>query len=243
VIELLHVSTRYGDKRVVDDLSFTVQPGVVTGFLGPNGAGTSTTMRLILGLDAPTAGDIRLDGRAYGELAGPLHEVGALLEARRAWRPLRLLWAKLMVFCTVTFALMLWCALVAFFGVQAIVARQGTDQALSDPDALRVVIGTGLYLTVIGARGVGLGALLRNRSRNLGVRRRATRPARHHRSAARRPPCDDQPMSAAERGLRSRDNNVRRRRPLIGVDGHRRVCAYTTIVVGLAAWRVARDDA
>jgi len=82
MIELLHVTKRYGDKLAVDDLSFTVQPGVVTGFLGPNGAGKSTTMRLILGLDAPTAGEIRIDGRAYHELAGPLHEVGALLEAR-----------------------------------------------------------------------------------------------------------------------------------------------------------------
>jgi ABC-2 type transport system ATP-binding protein len=59
-----------------------VEPGVVTGFLGPNGAGKSTTMRMILGLDRPSAGEIRLDGRAYRDLAGPLHEVGALLEAR-----------------------------------------------------------------------------------------------------------------------------------------------------------------
>ena len=82
MIELLHVTKRYGSTLAVDDLSFTVQPGVVTGFLGPNGAGKSTTMRLILGLDAPSAGKIRIDGRAYRELAGPLHEVGALLEAR-----------------------------------------------------------------------------------------------------------------------------------------------------------------
>ncbi|MEA2141828.1 MAG: type transport system ATP-binding protein [Solirubrobacteraceae bacterium] len=82
MIELLHVTKRYGDTLAVDDLSFTVQPGVVTGFLGPNGAGKSTTMRLILGLDAPSAGEIRIDGRAYRDLAGPLHEVGALLEAR-----------------------------------------------------------------------------------------------------------------------------------------------------------------
>ena len=82
MIELLHVTKRYGDKLAIDDLSFTVQPGVVTGFLGPNGAGKSTTMRLIVGLDAPSAGEIRIGGRAYRELAGPLHEVGALLEAR-----------------------------------------------------------------------------------------------------------------------------------------------------------------
>ncbi len=72
----------YGEKRAVDALSFTVQPGVVTGFLGPNGSGKSTTMRLVLGLDAPTAGDVRVNGKHYREHAAPLHEVGALLEAR-----------------------------------------------------------------------------------------------------------------------------------------------------------------
>jgi ABC-2 type transport system ATP-binding protein len=72
----------YGDKRAVDDLSFTVQPGLVTGFLGPNGSGKSTTMRLILGLDAPTRGRVTVNGKPYGEHPAPLHEVGALLEAR-----------------------------------------------------------------------------------------------------------------------------------------------------------------
>src|SRR6266536_5879100 len=72
----------YGEKRAVDGLSFTVQPGVVTGFLGPNGSGKSTTMRLILGLDAPTAGDVTVNGKHYREHRAPLHEVGALLEAR-----------------------------------------------------------------------------------------------------------------------------------------------------------------
>jgi ABC-2 type transport system ATP-binding protein len=72
----------YGRKRAVDGLSFTVRPGVVTGFLGPNGSGKSTTMRLILGLDRPTAGDVTVNGRHYREHAAPLHEVGALLEAR-----------------------------------------------------------------------------------------------------------------------------------------------------------------
>jgi ABC-2 type transport system ATP-binding protein len=72
----------YGDKRAVDDLSFTVQPGIVTGFLGPNGSGKSTTMRLILGLDRPTSGDVTVNGKHYREHAAPLHEVGALLEAR-----------------------------------------------------------------------------------------------------------------------------------------------------------------
>ena len=72
----------YADKRAVDDLSFTVQPGVVTGFLGPNGSGKSTTMRLILGLDAPTTGRVTVNGKPYREHPAPLHEVGALLEAR-----------------------------------------------------------------------------------------------------------------------------------------------------------------
>jgi ABC-2 type transport system ATP-binding protein len=82
MIEIDHVTKRYGDKVAVDDLSFSVKPGVVTGFLGPNGAGKSTTMRVILGLDRPTAGAATIDGKAYRDLPAPLHEVGALLEAR-----------------------------------------------------------------------------------------------------------------------------------------------------------------
>jgi ABC-2 type transport system ATP-binding protein len=81
VIDVQRVTKRYGEKLAVDDLSFQVQPGVVTGFLGPNGAGKSTTMRLILGLDAPTAGEVTVNGRAYRELSAPLHEIGAMLEA------------------------------------------------------------------------------------------------------------------------------------------------------------------
>jgi ABC-2 type transport system ATP-binding protein len=72
----------YGDQRAVDDLSFTVRPGIVTGFLGPNGSGKSTTMRLILELDAPTAGDVTVNAKHYRDHVAPLHEVGALLEAR-----------------------------------------------------------------------------------------------------------------------------------------------------------------
>jgi ABC-2 type transport system ATP-binding protein len=82
MIELEHVTKRYGDKVAVDDLSFTVKPGIVTGFLGPNGAGKSTTMRVILGLDRPNAGRATVGGKAYGDLPAPLHEIGALLEAR-----------------------------------------------------------------------------------------------------------------------------------------------------------------
>jgi len=82
MIEARDLTKDYGSKRAVDGLSFTVQPGVVTGFLGPNGSGKSTTMRLILGLDATTRGDVTVNGRHYRDHASPLHEVGALLEAR-----------------------------------------------------------------------------------------------------------------------------------------------------------------
>jgi ABC-2 type transport system ATP-binding protein len=82
VIEAIGLTKNYGDKRAVDDLSFTIRPGIVTGFLGPNGSGKSTTMRLIVGLDAPTDGDVRINGRHYRDLRSPLREVGVLLEAR-----------------------------------------------------------------------------------------------------------------------------------------------------------------
>ncbi len=82
MIVIDHISKRYGDQVAVDDLSFTVQPGVVTGFLGPNGAGKSTTMRMIIGLDRPDAGQITIDGRRYADHVAPLHEVGALLDAK-----------------------------------------------------------------------------------------------------------------------------------------------------------------
>jgi ABC-2 type transport system ATP-binding protein len=82
MIEVLGVTKRYGETAAVDDLSFEVRPGHVTGFLGPNGSGKSTTMRLILGLDHPNAGEVRVNRRRYAELPWPLREVGALLEAR-----------------------------------------------------------------------------------------------------------------------------------------------------------------
>ncbi|MBU8808478.1 ABC transporter ATP-binding protein [Mycolicibacterium goodii] len=84
MIELAGLTKLYGTQRAVDDLSFTVEPGVVTGFLGPNGAGKTTTMRLILGLDHPTAGSATIDGKRYRELKNPLRTVGALLDARQA---------------------------------------------------------------------------------------------------------------------------------------------------------------
>ena len=82
MIEARGLSKRYGDKLAVDDVTFTVRPGLVTGFLGPNGAGKSTTMRMILGLDAPTSGSVTVNGKPFSEHRRPLHEVGALLEAR-----------------------------------------------------------------------------------------------------------------------------------------------------------------
>jgi ABC-2 type transport system ATP-binding protein len=82
VIEASQLTKRFGDKLAVDQLTFTVRPGIVTGFLGPNGAGKSTTMRMLLGLDRPTAGTARVNGQRYADMAAPLAEVGALLEAR-----------------------------------------------------------------------------------------------------------------------------------------------------------------
>jgi ABC-2 type transport system ATP-binding protein len=82
VIEAVHLTKHFGTTTAVDDLSFRVRPGLVTGFLGPNGAGKSTTMRLILGLDLPAAGSVTVNGKRYADHRAPLHEVGALLEAR-----------------------------------------------------------------------------------------------------------------------------------------------------------------
>ena len=83
MIEARALTKRYGDKVAVDALTFTVRPGIVTGFLGPNGAGKSTTMRMILGLDRPTAGSVTVNGRRYVEQAAPLHEVGGAAGGQR----------------------------------------------------------------------------------------------------------------------------------------------------------------
>jgi ABC-2 type transport system ATP-binding protein len=76
------LTKRYGDKTAVHDLSFTVRPGIVTGFLGPNGAGKSTTMRVIAGLDAPTSGSVLVNSADYRRAAVPMAELGILLEAK-----------------------------------------------------------------------------------------------------------------------------------------------------------------
>ena len=82
MIAVENVTKSYGEKVAVDNLSFTVKPGVVTGFLGPNGAGKSTTMRMIVGLDRPDHGTVTVNGIPYADHKAPLHQVGALLEAR-----------------------------------------------------------------------------------------------------------------------------------------------------------------
>ncbi|ATY15682.1 ABC transporter ATP-binding protein [Amycolatopsis sp. AA4] len=82
MIEATGLTKRYGSTLAVNNLSFSVAAGKVTGFLGPNGAGKSTTMRMILGLDNPTAGQVRIGGKLYHELKEPLRAVGALLDAK-----------------------------------------------------------------------------------------------------------------------------------------------------------------
>jgi ABC-2 type transport system ATP-binding protein len=82
VIQLQHLSKRYGSTMAVSELSAVIQPGVVTGFLGPNGAGKSTTMRMIVGLDHPTSGTALVEGRPYAEHQAPMRIVGAMLDGR-----------------------------------------------------------------------------------------------------------------------------------------------------------------
>jgi ABC-2 type transport system ATP-binding protein len=82
MIQATHLTKRYGAKTAVDDATFSVRPGIVTGFLGPNGAGKSTTMRMIVGLDRPTSGAVTINGAPYSALTAPLREVGILLDAK-----------------------------------------------------------------------------------------------------------------------------------------------------------------
>ncbi|MCU1405698.1 MAG: multidrug transporter ATP-binding protein [Glaciihabitans sp.] len=82
MIEAFGLTKRYGAKTAVDGISFSALPGVVTGFLGPNGAGKSTTMRMIVGLDRPSDGHVTVNGKPYEQHRAPLHEVGALLDAK-----------------------------------------------------------------------------------------------------------------------------------------------------------------
>lgn len=82
MIQVEGLSKTYGKKQVLHDVSFNVEPGKITGFLGPNGAGKSTAMRLMLGLDRPSAGSVLINGEPYDKLKNPLAQVGALLDAR-----------------------------------------------------------------------------------------------------------------------------------------------------------------
>jgi ABC-2 type transport system ATP-binding protein len=82
MIEARGLTKRYGDTVAVDNLTFNVEPGKITGFLGPNGAGKTTTMRCILGLDRPTSGTVTVNGKRLRQLAWPMREVGALLDAK-----------------------------------------------------------------------------------------------------------------------------------------------------------------
>ena len=81
LIDIDHLTKNYGDVHAVDDLTFAVQSGAITGFLGPNGSGKTTTLRSLLGLVTPTAGSATIDGSPYAALAAPLRVVGAMLEA------------------------------------------------------------------------------------------------------------------------------------------------------------------
>src|SRR5260370_37490744 len=82
MIEARGLTKRYGDTLAVDGLSFSIAPGKITGFLGPNGAGKTTTMRMILGLDQPTAGEVTVNGQPFTKVARPMRQVGALLDAK-----------------------------------------------------------------------------------------------------------------------------------------------------------------
>lgn len=83
MITVVNLSKRRGSGLVVDNLTFEVRPGIVTGLVGLNGSGKSTTLRMILGLERPDAGQALIGGRRYGELADPLRAVGAALDAGR----------------------------------------------------------------------------------------------------------------------------------------------------------------
>ncbi len=82
MIEVKGLTKQFGAVKAVDDLTFTVKPGIVTGFLGPNGSGKSTTMRMILGLDRPNSGAALIEGKPYSKIKQPLRTVGALLDAK-----------------------------------------------------------------------------------------------------------------------------------------------------------------
>jgi ABC-2 type transport system permease protein len=159
-------------------------------------------------------------------------------------RRLPVLWAKLGVFCTVTFVLMLVSTFISFFAVQAIVAGHHVDHSLSDPHALRAVIGTALFLTVLGALGLGLGALLRNTAGGIaafvgllfvlpGIT--ALLPQSLGDSVS--------PYLPLNAGFTVTTSTFENSHHLSTWGGFAVFCAYTTVVIGVAAVRLVRRDA
>jgi ABC-type Fe3+/spermidine/putrescine transport system ATPase subunit len=133
MIEARGLVKRYGSTAAVNDLTFTIRPGLVTGFLGPNGAGKTTTMRLILGLDYPSTGTVTVNGKPYAQLPSPMHEVGALLDAG-----------------------------AVHSGRTARNHSTHVAMSLSQPGVLRSLIVTALFVEVCGLLAFGIGALVRN---------------------------------------------------------------------------------
>jgi ABC-type transport system involved in multi-copper enzyme maturation permease subunit len=157
---------------------------------------------------------------------------------------LPVLWAKLGVFSAVTFVLMLAATLVSFFSVQAIVTSHHVNRSLGDPHALRAVVGTALFLTVLGALGVGLGALIRNTAGGIaafvgllfvlpGIT--ALLPAST--ADAITPYL---PLNAGTTVATSTFDNAHH---LSTWGGFAVFCAYTVVIVGVAAVRLVRRDA
>ncbi|MGW2178195.1 ATP-binding cassette domain-containing protein [Streptomyces sp. NPDC001732] len=153
MIRAHELTKRYGDTTVVHGLDFTVRPGTVTGFLGPNGVGKSTTMRMLLGLDAPTRGRSTIGGRSYAAHGASLTAVP---------RRLPVLWAKAAVFTATVLVVMTTTALLAFLVAQLFL--DDTDQAasLGDPGVLRAIVGNAAGTTLLSLIALGLGALLRS---------------------------------------------------------------------------------
>ena len=185
MIEAHGLVKRYGSTMAVNDLSFTIRPGMVTGFLGPNGAGKTTTMRMILGLDAPTQGSVTVGGRGYRDLPAPMREVGALLDAkalhggrrardhllclaqsngiprRRVDEVLRIVGLEDVARRRAKgFSLGMSQRLgiaSAFFAGQALISGHAPHAALGDPGVARAVVGAGLALTALAVLSVAAG--------------------------------------------------------------------------------------
>jgi ABC-type transport system involved in cytochrome c biogenesis ATPase subunit len=183
MIEAHGLVKRYGSTMAVNDLSFSIRPGMVTGFLGPNGAGKTTTMRMILGLDAPAQGSVTVGGRSYRDLPAPMREVGALLDAKalhggrracdhllclarsngiprsRVDEVLRIVGLENVARRRAkSFSL----GMGQRLGIaSALLGRPCPHAALGDPGVARAVAGAGLYLTALAVLSVAAGALLR----------------------------------------------------------------------------------